>query len=166
VSVRVTIPSPAHSAIGVRREIWRSLVSMLRVYAHAAEMNHGAFQVTETSGERVVVESREGELTLSLDARSGAVRWKRRQKARTSERTGTAAKLGSKPGSHAGHHIKARSGERTATPRNAAGKTATGRFTILADGRLDFDGEEKQLDSAAIEWVEDLTRPASRVLKS
>jgi hypothetical protein len=40
----------------------------------------------------------------------------------------------------------------------------SGTFTLLADGRLDFDGEEKQLDSAAIEWVEDLTRPAGGML--
>lgn len=178
MSARAAIPFPGLSAIGVRREIWRSLVSMLRVYAHAAEMNHGALRVTETGSGRVVVESREGELTLSLNARSGTVSWKRRQKARAAARTGRTAtpgstsgsKVRSKPGSdvdsNAGQRIKARSAAGTERARNTAGRTAAGRFMILADGRLDFNGEEKQLDSAAIEWVEVLTRPESRLLKS
>lgn len=128
--VNAPIPPPArgpaaHSAEEVRREVWHSLVSMLRVYSYAAGLDHGPIRVTDTSGGGVIVRSNEGELELHFDEQSGEARWER---------------------------------------RGGEGQQVRGTFTLLADGRLDFDGEEKQLDSAAIEWVEDLTRPAGGML--
>jgi hypothetical protein len=41
-------------------------------------------------------------------------------------------------------------------------KKVEGGFEILADGRLRFAGIEKQLDEAALDWVEQLTGAESQ----
>ena len=41
-------------AVNVRPHVWESLVSMLRVYAHAASLNGSPYTVTEDSNEAKV----------------------------------------------------------------------------------------------------------------
>jgi hypothetical protein len=106
----------------VRAELWRSLVSMLRVYAHAASFNHGEHIVTETTPASVSLEHKNAALHLIFDPGSGNATWMLEQ--------------------HGG--------------------AATARvFRLLEVGLIEFDGEEKELDRAAIDWVEELTRAAA-----
>ncbi len=100
----------------VRREVWHSLLSMLRVYAYAASLSHGEILVIETAPHRALLEHKGHTLVLAFDVRSGK---------------GSCHQPGS--------------------------KKVPGGFEILADGRLRFAGIEKQLDEAAIDWVEQLT---------
>ena len=108
--------------VDVRREVWQSLLSMLRVYAYAASLSHGEIIVTETGPYAASLEQKGHTLMLSFDLWSGK---------------GGSGKEGCRqPGS----------------------KHLSGVFEILEDGSLRVSGLETQLDVAAIDWVEQLTR--------
>ena len=62
------------SPVEVRRQIWESLVSMIRVYAHAASLNSGEYGVAST-GADVWVTRDQRSLHISYSAKSGAARW-------------------------------------------------------------------------------------------
>ena len=103
--------------VDVRREVWQSLLSMLRVYAYAASLSHGEIIVTETGPYAASLEHKGHTLMLSFDLSSG------------------------KGGC-----------------RQPGSKQLSGAFEILEDGSLRVSGLETQLDVAAIDWVEQLTR--------
>jgi hypothetical protein len=115
------IPPPLDQDARVRREVWQSLLSMLRVYAYATSLSHGEILVIETSPDRALLEHKGHTLVLGFDVRSGQ---------------GSCLLPGS--------------------------KKVEGGFEILADGRLRFAGIEKQLDEAALDWVEQLTGAESQ----
>lgn len=106
----------------IRAEIWESLLSMLRVYAYAASVNHGEFRLTSAPPDTLRIEHEGLTLRLSLDAASGAGSWRRAE----------------------------------------AGIERSGDLRIQDDGGLLVDGTEKDLDQAAIEWIEDLTKAARK----
>jgi hypothetical protein len=108
--------------VDVRREVWQSLLSMLRVYAYAASLSHGEIIVTETGPYAASLEHTGHTLMLSFDLSSG----------------------------------KGGSGEGGC--RQPGSKQLSGVFEILEDGSLRVSGLETQLDVAAIDWVEQLTR--------
>lgn len=114
----------AASPVEVRRQIWESLVSMLRVYAHAASLNGIVYTVTSSS-DAAWLRCGGWELEISYSAEDGAASWQLSQ-----------------------------------PPREVRGE----EFRIEADGTLAFPGGLKELDLAAIEWVEKLVH-ASTVSK-
>jgi hypothetical protein len=63
----------------VRREVWRSLVSMLRVYAHAASLNYGEHVVTETGSDVVVLAHLDASLEINFHPDSETAAWVLRQ---------------------------------------------------------------------------------------
>ncbi|HEV2272909.1 MAG TPA: hypothetical protein VGR96_02015 [Acidobacteriaceae bacterium] len=60
----------------IRAEIWDSLLSMLRVYAYAASVNHGEFRLTFVPSGGLRIEHEQLTLLLSLDTASGAGSWR------------------------------------------------------------------------------------------
>jgi hypothetical protein len=92
-----------------RREIWESLVSMLRVYASAASLSGRDYQVTSSSDQAWV--KHEGH-TLNVCFRGETSTW-------------------------------------------SMGQTH-GDFAVQEDGTLMFPSGPKELDQAAIEWLEQL----------
>lgn len=106
-------PTILISTAGVRKEIWRSLISMLRVYASLEGLGRGEAATVEESGMNVVVVEQGGRrLTLSMEAGSGLGRWM--------------------------------------LPLSA------GEFTISETGSLEVDHTPRELDAAAIEWLDKL----------
>ena len=62
--------------VQVRRQVWDSLISMLRVYAHAASLNAGdEYLVAVTSGE-ASVKHRDSSLNLRLSPETGEGCWR------------------------------------------------------------------------------------------
>jgi hypothetical protein len=59
----------------VRRQIWESLVSMVRVYAHAASLNGKEFVVTDLS-DTASVKCHDSVLGLSFDPETGEATWR------------------------------------------------------------------------------------------
>lgn len=114
----------AASPVEVRRQIWESLVSMLRVYAHAASLNGNTYGVASNT-KTAWLTSMDCVLEISYSAEDGAASWQLSQ-----------------------------------PPREVRGE----EFRIEADGTLAFPGGLKELDLAAIEWVEQLVQ-ASTVSK-
>jgi hypothetical protein len=105
--------------VSVRRQVWESLVSMVRVYAHAASMNGVACDVT-TSAEAAVVTRQGATLTLKNSEETGAGSW------RLVHFTG--------------------SGD----------CEEWGEFHIDEHGVLMFPAGPKELDIAAIDWIDHL----------
>jgi hypothetical protein len=62
-------------SIQVRRQIWESLVSMLRVYAHAASLNGKEYVVTG-SEEAAEVKYQDSVLNLDFDSATGEAGWR------------------------------------------------------------------------------------------
>jgi hypothetical protein len=116
-----SVPPPGAAGVAVRREVWQSLLSMLRVYAYAASLRHGEIAVIESAPQTALLEHQGRILALSFDLNSGKGSWQL-------------------PGA----------------------KKTSGSFEILDDGRLHRAGVEKQLDEAAIDWVEELTHAAAQ----
>ena len=109
------------SAAEIREELWRSLVSMLRVYASAATLSRGKCQVTEITPGVVLLQSADAELELRFQSATGLGSW---------------------------------------TIQPEKGLQGNGNFVLSEAGTLQMNSTEKELDQAAIEWVEDLTRRA------
>jgi hypothetical protein len=65
----------AYPAALVRREVWRSLVSMLRVYAHAASLNYGEHSVTETDSDVVTLSHAGASLEINFHPEGGRAAW-------------------------------------------------------------------------------------------
>jgi hypothetical protein len=63
-------------AIQVRRQIWESLVTMLRVYAHAASLNEAAEYVVTSSSEDATVQHLESILSVHFDPNTGDGHWR------------------------------------------------------------------------------------------
>lgn len=63
-------------AIQVRRQVWESLISMLRVYAHAAGLNDVAEYVVTSSSEDATVQHLESTLSVRLDPTTGEGHWR------------------------------------------------------------------------------------------
>jgi hypothetical protein len=101
------------SPVDVRREIWLSLLGMVRVYAHAASLNGGAYGV-ENSGETAWLTYAESALRLRYSPETGAADWLLEH----------------------------------------AGQTVEGTFEIDDHGRLFFPEGPRELDEAAIHWVQ------------
>ena len=65
----------ADYGVQVRRQVWDSLTSMLRVYAHAASLNAGdEYQVSSTA-EEASVKHRDSDLNLRFNAETGVGCW-------------------------------------------------------------------------------------------
>lgn len=60
--------------IDVRSHVWESLVSMVRVYAHAASLNSSPYTVTSGSNE-VTVKHEDSALSLSFGTDTGEGNW-------------------------------------------------------------------------------------------
>ena len=58
----------------VRPHVWESLVSMLRVYAHAASLNGGPYTVTNSANE-ATVKHEDSVLNISFGADTGEGNW-------------------------------------------------------------------------------------------
>jgi hypothetical protein len=104
----------------VRQHVWESLVSMLRVYSHAASLNGQELVVTGISDE-AWVKCHGCALSLSFRSETGEATWRVTQ----------------------------------------PDLETWGEFRIEEDGTLNFPAGPKQLDTAAIDWVEHLVRAAS-----
>jgi hypothetical protein len=104
----------------VRRQVWESLVSMLRVYAHAASLNGKEYAVTGST-EAAEVRSEESVLNLHFEPETGEAGW------------------------------------RVTQPK----REEWGVFRIEEDGTLNFPAGPKPLDTAAIEWIEQLVHSPS-----
>ena len=76
-SAKNTWEAEAHApgASLVRREVWRSLVSMLRVYAHAASLSYGEHIVTETGADVVTLAHQDATLEINFHPGSGMAAW-------------------------------------------------------------------------------------------
>ena len=107
----------------VRRHVWESLVSMLRVYAHAAGLNGREYAVT-SSAEEAEVKCQESKLNLHFDPDTGEAGWRITQPEREE----------------------------------------WGVFHMEEDGTLKFPAGAKPLDTAAIDWIEQLVHCSSRPL--
>ena len=103
--------------IQVRSQIWESLLTMLRVYAHAASLGGKEYVVT-TVANRAWVKHGACSLVICFRPETGAASW------------------------------------RVIQPK----RETWGAFQIEHDGALTFPEGEKQLDAAAIDWVEELVR--------
>ena len=106
----------AASPVEVRQQIWESLVSMLRVYAHAASLNGQSYGVA-SNARTAWVTCMDSVLEVGYSAQDGAASWQLSQ------------------------------------PNQ---RLLSGKFSIEADGSLSFPEGPKELDQAAIEWVEKL----------
>jgi hypothetical protein len=62
--------------IQVRRQIWESLVSMLRVYAHAASLNAGDEYLVTNTSEEASVKHRDSALNLRVSPETGEGCWR------------------------------------------------------------------------------------------
>ena len=60
--------------VDVRPHVWESLVSMLRVYAHAASLNGDPYTVTNSANE-ATVKHEDSVLNVSFGADSGEGNW-------------------------------------------------------------------------------------------
>jgi hypothetical protein len=60
--------------IDVRAHVWESLVSMLRVYAHAASLNSGPYVATSSSNE-ATVKHQDSILSVSFGPDTGEGNW-------------------------------------------------------------------------------------------
>jgi hypothetical protein len=109
-----------HLPIDVRRHVWESLVSMVRVYAHAASLNGETYEVAADSN-AASIRHRESLLDIAFSADSGAASWRLHQPEREDR----------------------------------------GEFHIDDHGTLIFPQGPKELDTAAMDWVELLGRLAS-----
>ena len=107
----------------VRRHVWESLVSMLRVYAHAASLNGKEYVVT-SSPDAAEVKYQDSVLSLHLHPETGEAGWRITQPEREE----------------------------------------WGVFRMEEDGTLNFPAGPKALDTAAIEWIEQLVHTTSRPL--
>ena len=58
----------------VRSEVWHSLVSMLRVYAHAASLNGKPYAITSTDS-TALIQYEECSLTISFSPEAGWATW-------------------------------------------------------------------------------------------
>jgi hypothetical protein len=101
----------------VRSHVWESLVSMLRVYAHAAGLNGNPYIVTSGSNQ-VTVKHEDSVLSLQFDPDSGEGNWC------------------------------------VTHPE----REECGAFRIEDDGKLTFPVGPKELDAAAIDWLDHLGR--------
>ena len=106
-----------HSPIEVPRQVWHSLVSMLRVYAHAATLNGKAYAVTAHADNIAVVIYGECSLQIALSPETGAATWSLTQP----------------------------EGE------------DSGSFEIDGEGMLHFPAGVKELDTAAMDWMDQLS---------
>ena len=61
--------------VQVRRQVWESLVSMLRVYAHAASLEGKDYAITGSS-EEVLVKHQGSVLKLHFHPRTGEASWR------------------------------------------------------------------------------------------
>ena len=68
--------------VQVRRQIWDSLTSMLRVYAHAAGLNAGDEYLVTGAAEEASVKHRDSALKLRFNAETGVGCWQIMQPAR------------------------------------------------------------------------------------
>jgi len=66
----------ADPEIRARREIWGSLVSLLKVYSHAASLNGEPHLVAEVAPDAVVVIAGWGELGLTFNPEQGTGSWR------------------------------------------------------------------------------------------
>jgi hypothetical protein len=62
--------------VQVRRQVWESLASMLRVYAHAASLNAGDEYLVTSTPEEAVVKHRDSALTLRFSPETGVGCWR------------------------------------------------------------------------------------------
>jgi hypothetical protein len=113
--------------VSVRRQVWESLVSMVRVYAHAASLNGVAVDVT-VSPEKAVVRRQAATFTIQCSEETGAGSW-----------------------------------------RLVHGECEEwGEFHIDEHGVLMFPAGPKELDAAAIDWIDHLVHVSTNesVLKA
>jgi hypothetical protein len=110
------------SAVEVRRQIWESLVSMLRVYAHAAGLNQDAYGVA-SNAEAAWVTYAESTLHIQYSPKTGDAHWSLEK----------------------------------------SGHDAKGDFQIDENGQVVFPEGRKELDQAAIDWVQQLGQPTCSV---
>ena len=103
--------------VEVRHHVWESLVSMLRVYAHAASLNGSAYLVT-TGSDAASVKHQDSELSLQFSPDTGEGNWC------------------------------------VTHPE----REECGAFRIEEDGKLTFPVGPKELDAAAIDWLDHLGR--------
>jgi hypothetical protein len=103
--------------VEVRHHVWESLVSMLRVYAHAASLHGSAYEVTAGS-ESAWVKHQDSALSLQFSADTGEGNWC------------------------------------VTHPE----REECGAFRIEEDGKLTFPVGPKELDTAAIDWLDHLGR--------
>ena len=68
--------------VQVRRQVWESLVSMVRVYAHAASLNAGDEYLVNNTSEEASVKHRDSALSLKFDPENGDGSWRITQPAR------------------------------------------------------------------------------------
>ena len=61
--------------VQVRRQVWDSLTSMLRVYAHAAGLNAGDEYLVTSSSEEASVKHRDSALNLRFNPETGIGCW-------------------------------------------------------------------------------------------
>jgi hypothetical protein len=62
--------------VQVRRQVWDSLTSMLRVYAHAAGLNAGDEYLVTSTSEEAWVKHRDSALNLRFSAETGEGCWR------------------------------------------------------------------------------------------
>jgi hypothetical protein len=62
--------------VQVRRQVWESLTSMLRVYAHAAGLNAGDEYLVTSTSEEASVKHRDSALSLRFNPESGEGCWR------------------------------------------------------------------------------------------
>jgi hypothetical protein len=62
--------------VQVRRQVWDSLTSMLRVYAHAAGLNAGDEYLVTSTSEEALVKHRDSALNLRFSAETGEGCWR------------------------------------------------------------------------------------------
>ncbi len=101
----------------VRSHVWESLVSMLRVYAHAAGLNGNPYIVT-SGPNQATVKHEDSVLSLQFGPDSGEGNWC------------------------------------VTHPE----REECGAFRIEDDGKLTFPVGPKELDAAAIDWLDHLGR--------
>jgi hypothetical protein len=103
--------------VEVRHHVWESLVSMLRVYAHAASLHGNAYEVA-AGAESARVKHQESALNLKFSTETGEGDWC------------------------------------VTHPE----REECGAFRIEEDGKLTFPVGPKELDAAAIDWLDHLGR--------
>jgi hypothetical protein len=114
--------------VSVRLQVWESLVSMVRVYAHAASLNGVACDVT-TSAEAAVVTRKGATLTIQYSEETGDGCWR------------------------LVHLVPALTG--------SGDCEEWGGFHIDEHGVLMFPAGPKELDTAAIDWIDHLVHAST-----